>query len=49
MKYVWLILTITAVSWYVFVTAYVAYKGVADIRTMLRSLADKNRSPENDL
>jgi len=49
MKYVWLILTITAVAWYIFVTAYVAYKGVADIKEMLRSLANKNRSAEDDL
>jgi hypothetical protein len=49
MKYLWLILTITAVAWYIFVTAYVSYKGVADIKEMLRSLAEKNRSTENDL
>jgi len=49
MKYFWLILTVTAVGWYIFVTAYVAYKGVADIKSMLKSLADKNRSSENDL
>ena len=49
MKYFWLILTITAVGWYIFVTAYVSYKGVADIKEMLHSLANKNRSGENDL
>ena len=49
MKYFWLILTITAVAWYIFVTAYVSYKGVADIKSMLKNLADKNRSSENDL
>ena len=49
MKYFWFILTIAAVGWYTFVTAYVAYKGVADIKEMLRSLSDKNRSGENDL
>ena len=49
MKYFWLILTITAVGWYIFVTAYVSYKGVADIKEMLRRLASKNRSSENDL
>ncbi|MBL8124165.1 MAG: hypothetical protein KIT61_08885 [Pyrinomonadaceae bacterium] len=49
MKYLWLILTIATVGWYTFVTAYVAYKGVADIKEMLRSLSKKNRSGENDL
>ena len=49
MKYFWLVLTVTAVGWYIFVTAYVSYKGVAYIKEMLRSLADKNRSSENDL
>jgi hypothetical protein len=49
MKYIWLILTVAAVGWYIFVTTYVAYKGVADIKEMLRSLANKNRSPEDDL
>ena len=49
MRYFWLILTIIAVVWYIFVTAYVSYKGVADIKSMLKSLADKNRSPKNDL
>lgn len=49
MKYFWFILTIAAVAWYTFITAYVAYKGVADIREMLRALANKNRSTENDL
>lgn len=41
MRYFWLILTIAAVGWYTFVTAYVAYKGVDDIRGMLRRLAGR--------
>jgi len=49
MKYFWLVLTIAAVGWYTFVTMYVSYKGIADIKEMLRSLAKKNRLPENDL
>jgi len=49
MKYFWLLLTISAVGWYIFVTAYVSYKGVAEIKEMFRSLADKNRSRGNDL
>ncbi len=49
MRYFWLILTIAAVVWYTFVTAYVAFKGVTDIKDMLRSLASKQKSGENDL
>ena len=49
MRYVWLILTVTAVGWYIFVTAYVAFKGANDIKEMLRSLATRNRSAEDDL
>lgn len=41
MKYFWLILTLAAIIWYVFVTAYVSYKGVADIKEMLRKLGEK--------
>jgi hypothetical protein len=44
MRYFWLILTIAAVAWYTFVTAYVAYKGIADIKEMLRNLAEKGRN-----
>jgi hypothetical protein len=49
MKYFWLILTIAAVTWYTFVTAYVSYKGIADIKGMLKRLAGKQNSGENDL
>ncbi|HRH43074.1 MAG TPA: hypothetical protein PKY82_15700 [Pyrinomonadaceae bacterium] len=41
MKTFWFILTIAAVVWYSFVTAYVAFKGVGDIRQMLKNLSDK--------
>ena len=34
MRYFWLILTVAAVVWYTFVTAYVAFKGVTDIRSL---------------
>ncbi len=44
MKYVWLILTVVAVVWYTFVTAYVAFKGVTDIKEMLKKLNEKDRS-----
>lgn len=42
MKYFWLILTITAVLWYTFVTLYVSFKGVTDIKEMLKKLAEKD-------
>ncbi len=48
MRYFWLMLTLAAVTWYVVVTAYVAYKGVADIREMLQNLAARGRSDEAD-
>ena len=41
MKYFWLVLTIAAVGWYIFVTIYVSYKGVADIKGMLKRLSEK--------
>ncbi|MBK6725610.1 MAG: hypothetical protein IPO41_12610 [Acidobacteria bacterium] len=44
MKYFWLILTLAAVIWYIFVTAYVSFKGVTDIKEMLKKLGDKDRS-----
>ena len=44
MKYFWLILTLAAVIWYIFVTAYVSFKGVTDIKEMLKKLGDTDRS-----
>ena len=49
MKYFWLILTLAAVVWYIFVTAYVSFKGVTDIKQMLARLARKQESGEDDL
>jgi hypothetical protein len=43
MKYFWLILTIAAVTWYTFVTAYVAFKGVTDIKEMLKRLSSREK------
>lgn len=43
MKYFWLILTAIALLWYIFVTLYVAVKGIADIKGMLKRLADKDK------
>lgn len=36
----WWLLTYSTVGWYLSVTVYVAYRGVVDIRQMLRRLAD---------
>lgn len=41
MKYFWLLMTVAAVLWYTFVTIYVSYKGVADIKGMLKRLSEK--------
>ncbi len=41
MKTFWLILTIAAVLWYTFVTIYVAFKGVTDIKEMFGNLMKK--------
>jgi hypothetical protein len=49
MRTFWLVLTVIAVLWYTFVTAYVAFKGVADIKEMLRNLSRKAEDqPETD-
>lgn len=46
MKTFWLILTIVALLWYIFVTLFVSYKGVADIKGMLKRLSEQNK--DND-
>ncbi len=38
----WWLLTMACVVWYSTVTVYVAIKGVADIRDMLRRLSSRN-------
>ena len=43
MKTFWFILTMAAVGWYILVTAYVAFKGVGDIKGMLGRLAQKQK------
>lgn len=42
MKYFWLVLTIAAVGWYIIVTLYVSFKGVTDIKEMLRRLSERD-------
>ncbi len=41
MKIFWLIMVIAAVTWYILVTAYVSFKGVTDIKEMLKTLGDR--------
>jgi hypothetical protein len=43
MKTFWFILTMAAIIWYCLVTAYVAYKGVGDIKEMLGNLTRKHK------
>lgn len=42
MKTFWFWLTILALIWYIFVTAYVGFKGIADIKKMLKRLSEQN-------
>lgn len=42
MKQFWLILTIAAVVWYTLVTIYVSFKGITDIKEMLKKLGGKD-------
>lgn len=42
MKTFWLVLTITSLLWYIFVTVFVGYKGIADIKGMFTRL-EKNK------
>lgn len=42
MKTFWFLLTILTLLWYIFVTLFVSYKGIADIKSMLNRLAEKN-------
>ncbi len=41
MKTFWLVLTILALIWYIIVTAYVGFKGIADIKKMLKRLSEQ--------
>lgn len=46
MKTFWFILTMAAMIWYIVITAYVAFKGVGDIKEMLKNLSDKHEKNE---
>jgi cell division protein FtsB len=41
MKNFWYLLTITSLLWYIFVTLFVGFKGVTDIKKMLKKLSEK--------
>jgi hypothetical protein len=41
----WLIVTIGCLAWYAGVTAYVAVKGVLDIRAMLEKIGKREEPP----
>jgi hypothetical protein len=46
--WLWWILTMAAVGWYATITVFVSYKGVRDIKNMLRDLdADHAKRQEN--
>ena len=47
MKNFWLILTIAALAWYIFVTIFVSFKGVTDIKELLQRLAAKQESKDD--
>ena len=46
MKTFWYLLTIFALLWYIFVTLYVGFKGIADIKGMLKRLEKGNTDQE---
>jgi hypothetical protein len=41
----WGALTIACLTWYSTITIYIAYKGVGNIRDMLRRLSESNETP----
>jgi len=42
LEWFWFLLMVAALAWYSTVTVYVAFRGVLDIRGMLRRLRDGN-------
>ena len=46
MKTFWYLLTIFSLVWYIFVTLYVGFKGIADIKGMLKRLEEGNENSE---
>jgi hypothetical protein len=48
MKTFWYLLTILSLLWYIFVTLYVGFKGIADIKGMLKRLKDGNENLKSE-
>lgn len=46
MKTFWYLLTIASLIWYIVVTLYVGFKGIADIKSMLKRLSEQNENIE---
>ncbi len=44
----WFLLTIACVVWYSTIMVYVAIRGAADIKTMLRKLSEPEEAEETD-
>ena len=44
----WWTMTAACVVWYSTITVYVAFKGVSDIRNMLRRLSEMQTNPPSD-
>jgi hypothetical protein len=43
----WKLLTAACLFWYATITVYVTFRGAADIRAMLRRLAENQRQKDN--
>lgn len=43
MTIIWLVLLIFVLAWYAGITLYVAVRGAADIKSMLRELGDRDQ------
>lgn len=41
MKTFWYLLTMASLIWYIIVTIYVGYKGIDDIKSMLKRLSEQ--------
>jgi len=44
MHTLWLVITLAALVWYSTITVYVAIKGFADIKSMLKRLEDQSKA-----
>ncbi len=47
MKTFWYILSMACLVWYSTITVYVSYKGIADIKGMLKRLEKENEKNQN--